>query len=286
MKKFVSLVLVLVIFACSFAFFTSATEANDFPLIAYGTVKVSSINVRAGAGTDSTIIGGLTKDKFVFITGDAKDSGGDLWYRVNYQGQDGYVLAGNIDRREDMAAGTVIPNSLNVRSAPEYDDNRIGGLQKGDYVFIVNSDTNNGEQWFTICYEGKAAFVLGSQIDYHERFMTMPKATTKTVGYRTDVTVNVTVRNVPKDHHLRLGDMNTNPATADCSEMSIGTRFENIKGSEEIKASVINKEGAALRGYESVLTVKADDSFGAKISWFFRFVFGGFRNPTETVDFV
>ena len=62
----------------------------------YGIISVSSggLNVRIGAGTDKDALGQLRKDDRVVIVDEAKDSGGTVWYKIEYissAGEYGFV---------------------------------------------------------------------------------------------------------------------------------------------------------------------------------------------------
>ena len=57
----------------------------------------SGLNVRSGAGTLNQVLGTLLYGEEVTITGETKDSSGNKWYEISYNGGTGYVNASYID---------------------------------------------------------------------------------------------------------------------------------------------------------------------------------------------
>ncbi len=52
----------------------------------------SAINIRSAASTSASVVGSIPSvGKFVTVYGSAKDSAGDTWYKINYDGTTGYV---------------------------------------------------------------------------------------------------------------------------------------------------------------------------------------------------
>ena len=80
MKKIFSAFLTL-IFVTSMVYFCSF---NVFGANSVGKVNCTSLNVRAGAGTSYSKIATLNNGAQVTITGSAKDSAGDSWYKISF----------------------------------------------------------------------------------------------------------------------------------------------------------------------------------------------------------
>ncbi|MCL2493560.1 MAG: SH3 domain-containing protein, partial [Clostridiales bacterium] len=137
-----------------------------------GTVNVASwqvLNVRAGAGTNTAILGTLKPGVKVTITGTSGD-----WYKITYNGAAAYVnkpyitgvtpaTSGGGASQSGTAAsatqtGTVNVASwqvLNVRAGAGTNTKILGTLKPGVKVTI----TGTSGDWYKITYNGAAAYV-------------------------------------------------------------------------------------------------------------------------------
>lgn len=120
------------------------------------------LNVRSGAGTDHSIIGGLAPGAGVSITG--KEG---KWYKIKYNGSSAYVhgdyinTGGSSSTAEESIGGrgTVqVSTYLNVRSGPWGDI--IGKLYGGASVKIVSKSGD----WYKINYNGRTAYVHSNYV--------------------------------------------------------------------------------------------------------------------------
>lgn len=71
-------------------------ESSSGDQIQVGKVDTGRLNVRAGAGTDQKIIGGLTRGKTIKVLA-TEEVNNQLWYKIDYKGKDGYVASWYID---------------------------------------------------------------------------------------------------------------------------------------------------------------------------------------------
>ncbi|MFD1706491.1 SH3 domain-containing protein [Siminovitchia sediminis] len=136
-------------------------------------VTASTLNVRAGNGTNFKSIGNLKKNNRIHVTG--KTSNG--WYRFTYQGKTGYVHGKYIKAQKPFSAaqpkskgiqvskvnGTykVTASSLNVRSGNATSYAKIGNLKRGSKVKVTEK-TSNG--WYRISYKSKTGYVSGKYV--------------------------------------------------------------------------------------------------------------------------
>lgn len=137
-----------------------------------GVVKVksgSNLNIRASYGTQYKIIGKIPAGKKVTIT--EKVNG---WYKVNYNGVEGYSSAEYISIENSSQGssygevsisgnGKVIKMSsnLNVRKNASTTSTIIGKLKSGQVVKLI-AKTNSG--WYKIEFGGSVGYVHGDYI--------------------------------------------------------------------------------------------------------------------------
>jgi len=126
-----------------------------------GKVKVAAgqvLNVRAGAGTNTKILGTLNNGAKVTITGTKGD-----WYKITYNGAKAYVNKAYIKVVKNTPAiatqtGTVkvaAGQGLNVRAGAGTNTAILGILYNGAKVTI----TGTSGDWYKITYNGAAAYV-------------------------------------------------------------------------------------------------------------------------------
>lgn len=132
-----------------------------------GIVSANALNVRSGPGTSYNKIDCIFAGKKVTLL-----SLSNGWYNISYDGKTGYVSAEYIDVSDtdptpsgggstgDTKTGYVNASSLNVRTGPGTNFDRIGLLYSGDTVSITG-ETNG---WYQIDYRGQVGYVSGDYI--------------------------------------------------------------------------------------------------------------------------
>lgn len=140
-----------------------------------GTVKASDcLNVRKGPGTGYSRLGSMNKGKTFTITGKTKASNGSIWYRLTYNGTNGYVLSTYVKTSPSVPEVTAVSNlkgtvkasgGLNVRSGPGTSYGRLGILADGK-VFTVTGKTkaSYGTIWYQLTYSGKKGYVSSKYV--------------------------------------------------------------------------------------------------------------------------
>lgn len=140
-----------------------------------GTVKASDcLNVRKGPGTGYSRLGSMNKGKTFTITGKTKASNGSIWYRLTYNGMNGYVLSTYVKTSSSVPEVTAVSNlkgtvkssvGLNVRSGPGTSYGRLGILADGK-VFTVTGKTkaSDGTIWYQLTYSGKKGYVSSKYV--------------------------------------------------------------------------------------------------------------------------
>jgi uncharacterized protein YraI len=146
---------------------------------AYGTV-----NVRSGPSTSYPVVGQLSADAVVNVTGRSDDE--NNWLQIEFNGQNGWVAFFTVTVEGDTSSlpvrqlQTPVPRftmtspatppgngvgdpfivlirRINVRSGPGTDHARLGTLQPGDTAPIIGRTSDN--QWLQIDYQGRNGWV-------------------------------------------------------------------------------------------------------------------------------
>ena len=126
----------------------------------------SSLNVRSGASTSSSVIGSLSNGSKVTIVGESGS-----WYKINYGNTTGYVSKDYVQASgeqnsssESSSQGTTsgksgqvvnVHSSLNVRSGASTSSSVIGSLSNGSKVTIVGESGS----WYKINYRNTTGYV-------------------------------------------------------------------------------------------------------------------------------
>lgn len=198
-------------------------KVNTLPYTIYtpaknGKVTGSAGIVRTNSSTSSTILGKMHKYDYFKIKGYKKSSGGTTWYRVSYNGKDGYVsskttktvIGIKYDIYTPYKEGSVKASGVNVRSGAGTSYKQLGKLSKGERVTIRGEKkSSTGAIWYRVLYGGKAGYVSKVNItmvtasDYYT--MTPNKAG----NIRSD---KVTLRKQPSNTSGSLGTLDINKA--------------------------------------------------------------------------
>lgn len=125
-----------------------------------GTIKLkdpsSSLNVRSGPSTSTSVVGSLPHGTVVQITGKSGD-----WYKINFNGTTGYVkgdfitLGGLISSGNGTVTLKDPSSALNLRSSSSITSNVVGSLAHGTVVKIIGTEG----QWYKIEFNGETGYV-------------------------------------------------------------------------------------------------------------------------------
>ncbi|WP_343343142.1 SH3 domain-containing protein [Terrisporobacter petrolearius] len=145
----------------------SIQHVNVINTIKKGKVTASSLNVRAGASSNSYKIGSLKKGAIIDI--ESVSSSG--WYKIKYGNRHGYVSGQYIEvlnnSNDSSTVATVIKkgkintNTLNVRSSASTNSSKLGTLSKGAIVEVVKVEKNG---WYKIKYKKGYGYVSSSYV--------------------------------------------------------------------------------------------------------------------------
>ena len=131
--KMVRMLLLSAISTVLLAGFAAAAESQQ--AVAVGATTGSSLRLRADASTSASVITTLDQDVAVAVLDDSIDG----WYKVNYNGNVGYVSADYLVIDQDnvfTSYGRVSGDGVNVRSAPSTSGGTLATVNDGAMVTV------------------------------------------------------------------------------------------------------------------------------------------------------
>lgn len=142
-------------FLAVFALAVTATASAE--CVGAGTVTGDSLRLRAQASTDSSILTTAPYGASVIVLEDESDG----WYKVVYQGSEGYMSAEylTLSKTADADLGTGTPDTegstLNLRAGPGTEYDKLATIP---YGATLNLTGVNGS-WFKTSYNGAEGYV-------------------------------------------------------------------------------------------------------------------------------
>lgn len=142
-------------------------------------VNASSVNVRSGAGTNNGVVATLALNTSLIVVGEEKDGSGTTWYKVKYDGGEGYMHSDYVTISDDNnnnnnnnggtttepRTGTVNGDYVNVRTGAGTDNSRVTSLSNGTAVTIVGEEKDgSGATWYKINYAGGSGYMHSDYI--------------------------------------------------------------------------------------------------------------------------
>ena len=125
-----------------------------------GTVNTDALRLREEANSSSTILATASKGDVVVVLEEESDG----WYKVDYKSVEGYMSADYLDvsTKADVTIGYGLVqtggSTLNVRSGPGTDYDKVTSLSNGSVVTIVGID--NG--WYKVKTSGGSVGYVSS----------------------------------------------------------------------------------------------------------------------------
>lgn len=119
----------------------SAMAANRSAVI-----RGAVINVRSGAGTDSSKVGMLSSGTAVTVTGEARGTDGNIWYSVSYTGGSGYVRSDFVRFNTSYTTDAAFEQYMNEQGFPESYKPGLRQLH-GEYPSWVFRGFKTGLDW-------------------------------------------------------------------------------------------------------------------------------------------
>jgi len=132
------------------------------------TVTTDGLRLRSQASTDSAILAVASQGTTAQILADQ----GNGWYKVSYQGLEGYMSAQYLEVEPSPTATVAAEGSfLNVRSGPGLSHTRVGTLPDGAQVELLEEVAGG---WYHVRTGDLQGYVLGTYLRTEE---TAPKKT-------------------------------------------------------------------------------------------------------------
>lgn len=128
-----------------------------------GAETTTAVNLRAGAGTDSSILTTVQQGEALIVESDT----GSGWYKVSLDGQSGYMSADYLDFSETLeleAEGWVDGTGVRMRSAAGTDSSVVRVTSAGERVEI----TGVSGEWFRVVSGGETGYIRGDYISLTE----------------------------------------------------------------------------------------------------------------------
>lgn len=132
----------------------SALAAEEDMAVAVGATTGSSLRLRSEASTSASIVTMLDRDVAVAVLDDTLDG----WYKINYNGNVGYVSADFLIIDQDNifnSYGRISGDGVNVRSFPSTDGDVLTIVDENDVVEV------NGfvDGWYDVTCDGTDGYV-------------------------------------------------------------------------------------------------------------------------------
>lgn len=128
-----------------------------------GAETTTAVNLRTGAGTDSSIVTTVQQGEALIVHADT----GSGWYKVSLDGQIGYMSADYLSFSETMAlseTGWVDGTGVRMRSAAGTDSSVVRVTSAGEQVEITGVE---GE-WYKVTAGGVTGYIRGDYISMTE----------------------------------------------------------------------------------------------------------------------
>lgn len=128
-----------------------------------GAETTTAVNLRTGAGTDSSIVTTVQQGEALIVHADT----GSGWYKVSLDGQTGYMSADYLSFSETMAlseTGWVDGTGVRMRSAAGTDSSVVRVTSAGEQVEITGVE---GE-WYKVTAGGVTGYIRGDYISMTE----------------------------------------------------------------------------------------------------------------------
>ena len=128
-----------------------------------GAETTTAVNLRTGAGTGNAIIATVGEGTALIVEADT----GSGWYKVNYDGESGYMSADYLSFSETMdltAQGWVDGSDARMRAAAGTDSEIVRVTTYGESVEILGVD---GE-WYKVSAGGKTGYIRGDYVSFTE----------------------------------------------------------------------------------------------------------------------
>lgn len=246
-----------------------------------GKVNVAAVYVRKGAGYNQATAATLSLNMKVTVLGEAKTSDGTKWYKVKYDGGEGYMVAQYITITDDDTAaddysesknGVVNDDWINVRAGAGTNHAAKTSLRKNTAVTVIGeAKDNSGVVWYKIKYAGGEGYMRHDFIDIKDGDEGGNDQNTNTEQKSGKVNTNsVNVRSGAGTNHRVVGNLSRNAAVTIVGEAKdgSGTTWYKIKytgGEGYMRYDFITLDNADSGNDDSSYTEKTGKVNGSSV---------------------
>lgn len=130
----------------------ASAEAENAMDAQYATVAIEAIKVRTAPSTSDAVVGRLTRDEQVVVSGQSNGNDGKMWYYVTFTGTDGAEKTGFI-RSDLLTLGDMVPVSEEEEQPeePEQSDPEPDRPVNNDYELTYEQEDGTYE-WYLYDY--------------------------------------------------------------------------------------------------------------------------------------
>lgn len=136
-----------------------ALSATDTKVKAVGLVTGDSVRMRSESNTSSSTVTTLSRGTAVSVLDSLSG-----WYKINYNGKDGYMSADYLDVKSSATGlssyGIVKADSLNIRSDISTSASVVTTARNGACVDVTGFEKG----WFSVKYNDKSGYVSGDYL--------------------------------------------------------------------------------------------------------------------------
>ncbi len=153
MKRILSLLLVVLLIAILIPSITFADDSFDVRITAS-----SKLSVRDAVWGNK--IGYLNRNYITTVYGSERDSSDNLWYKISYNNQEGYIYAGYTTKNLQYVIRTT--TAVSVKSSPL--GTTLGEIPKNTLKTVYEQSLDSdGKLWLKIWYSGNYGYIYNKQ---------------------------------------------------------------------------------------------------------------------------
>lgn len=248
-KRLIALILLAAVLVTSFPLdgFTGFTAyAAEITKL---TVTGDVVNVRKGAGTSYSKVTTVDRSTVLTSLGSSKDSSGTVWYKVEVNGQAGYISSQYVSASTTRAAQTltVTGDNVYVRKGAGTSYDYITTVRKGSsYAILGTQKDSAGKLWYRISINNTNGYIISTYVKISDD----SGESTATASQKLTVTGDVV--NVRKSASTSAAKVTT--VKRDQTFDVLGTQKDS-SGKTWYRISVNGTEGYIISTYVKVTTV-------------------------------
>ena len=159
-KRILSFILVMALLVSVIPM--GAAAAGD---VLYGIAFTkANLRLRSEASTSSSSLGTAPKGEVVLVL----NEGDNGWYKVSYNGQEGYMSGPHLDIQTtgnaDLGYGTITASKVNLRQGPGASRGIVAIGTKGSTAYVIGIE--NG--WYRVIYGSNICYIRSDYLELNE----------------------------------------------------------------------------------------------------------------------